>query len=405
MISFAILAVTVATSLAGGETVAFRGTLGDLPIRMTLTQHERKIGGFYLYESRFVPISLDGTIQPSRRVRLADSEHPQRPEKFEGRISGARFVGTWTSADGRTKQRFALREERDPTRAPGTWKPFRQRGCPITFKVPSAWTPKVDEAGVLLAAVSRGFDDDLHASWGGMDRDPPRYRKQGEGWFYTDESGDHPIAGPVRRDPSVHGSVLGRGDGISTGIDGLEASDDQRARAAPLDRRDTARGAKAVAGPWRAVNDQAVGGVDPARSKGGGDDALAQRQRGRPFVAHREQRVGLRPSSGQRVEVPRSALAQRRRVRHQPAGVDLVGHRPDHGPDEVGGDGGGRGRRRHGRGKFMASTKICSKSGCAASETCSMRRAIESARARSGSDSRQSWAPSEAALPTYRTRP
>jgi hypothetical protein len=53
--------------------------------------------------------------------------------------------------------------------------------------------------GIALAAVSRGFDDDLHASWDRMDRNPPRYRRHGEGWFFTDESGDHPIAGPVRR--------------------------------------------------------------------------------------------------------------------------------------------------------------------------------------------------------------
>lgn len=199
MISFALLAVTVATSLAGGETVAFRGTLGDLPIRMSLTQHEGKIGGFYLYESRFVPIALDGTIQPSRRVRLADTEHPQRPEKFEGRISGSRFLGTWTSADGKKKQPFSLRQDGRPTAAPATWKRFRGPRWPVSFRIPAGWSPVADENGIVLAAVSRGFDDDLHASWGRMDRDPPRYRRQGEGWFFTDESGDHPIGGPVRR--------------------------------------------------------------------------------------------------------------------------------------------------------------------------------------------------------------
>ena len=48
----------------------------------------------------------------------------------------------------------------------------------------------------------------------------------------------------------------------------------------------------------------------------------------------------------------------------------------------------------------MHSTKMASKSGWAASETCSMRRAITSARARSASETSASWAPSAAALPT-----
>src|SRR5262249_47650772 len=56
------------------------------------------------------------------------------------------------------------------------------------------------------------------------------------------------------------------------------------------------------------------------------------------------------------------------------------------------------------RGKFMASTKICSKSGCAANETCSIRAAIVSACARSACERGQRRAPSEAALPTHRRR-
>ena len=51
-------------------------------------------------------------------------------------------------------------------------------------------------------------------------------------------------------------------------------------------------------------------------------------------------------------------------------------------------------------GKFMLSTKMSWKSGCAARETCSMRAASRAARARSGSDRRVSCAPRAAALPT-----
>ena len=51
-------------------------------------------------------------------------------------------------------------------------------------------------------------------------------------------------------------------------------------------------------------------------------------------------------------------------------------------------------------GKFIASTKRSWKSGCVASERCSMERASRSARARSASDTSASWAPRAAALPT-----
>src|SRR5207249_8171457 len=115
-----------------------------------------------------------------------------------------------------------------------------------------------------------------------------------------------------------------------------------------------------------------------------------------------EERVDERAVGRGRVVVARIALAQRGRVGHEPASVG--GDRG--GADFEGGQTRGveRGRRHQPRGKFIASTKICSKSGCAASETCSIRPAIVSARARSASESRHSCAPREAAFPTYRTR-
>ena len=129
-----------------------------------------------------------------------------------------------------------------------------------------------------------------------------------------------------------------------------------------------------------------------------GRSCVAQRD-GRPATRSRRRRAdGRRARRRQGVEVARVVLAERRRVGHEPAGVDEVLRAPTSVPT-IGA--GMRSRRaHHGRGKFMQSTKICSKSGWAASETCSIRPAISSARARSASESRQSWAPSEAALPT-----
>ena len=56
--------------------------------------------------------------------------------------------------------------------------------------------------------------------------------------------------------------------------------------------------------------------------------------------------------------------------------------------------------RPHAFGKFMASTNRSWKSGWVASDRCSIERASRSARARSASETRASWAPSAAALPT-----
>lgn len=199
MIPLAIVGVALASVFASGQTVDLRGTIDGLPIRMSLTGHEGKVAGFYLYESRFVPIALEGTVDTGRRVSLADTEPAPGAERFEGRLAGSRFTGTWTSADGKKKRAFVLRPNPRPTGAPGTWPRFRGAGWPVSFRLPATWKPVADENGLLLAAESRGFDDDLHATWGRMSTEPPRYHKVGQGWFFTDDVGDHPVAGPVRR--------------------------------------------------------------------------------------------------------------------------------------------------------------------------------------------------------------
>src|SRR4029077_12113109 len=105
---------------------------------------------------------------------------------------------------------------------------------------------------------------------------------------------------------------------------------------------------------------------------------------------------------GQGVVVAWVVHPERRGVRHHPARVERGTQRADLGPGDRARDRANVFPPRHrDRGKFMQSTKISSKSGCAASETCSIRPATASACARSVSDTRQSCAPSEAALPTY----
>ena len=134
-----------------------------------------------------------------------------------------------------------------------------------------------------------------------------------------------------------------------------------------------------------------------------GDRPGAQGERHRPLVAHGKERVGHGAVGPARVEEARVALPEARRVCHEPACVDRGRERTDLAAHD-----GRRDRRRHGAlspavvggGKFIQSTKICSKSGWAASETCWKRAATCAARARSGSESRQICAPSDAALPT-----
>src|SRR3989441_1159374 len=143
-----------------------------------------------------------------------------------------------------------------------------------------------------------------------------------------------------------------------------------------------------------------VGRVDAEGHQLRLDRLRADRQRHRPLVADGEE--GMREGAARRgrVVVPGVRLAERRGVRHEPARVDRLAHRADLEADQLRGD-----HTTHtGGGKFMASTKIRSKSGWAASETCSMRAATLSARRRSVSETRQSWAPSAAALPTWRIR-
>src|SRR5262249_33926395 len=117
------------------------------------------------------------------------------------------------------------------------------------------------------------------------------------------------------------------------------------------------------------------------------------------LVADREERVGERPFLGERVIVPRIVHAERGRVRHHPARVERGAQRPDLGTGHGPGDRAYLVALDHRAcGKFMQSTKTPSKSGCAASETCSIRAAT--ARTLSVSETRQSGAPSDAALPT-----
>src|SRR6185436_11089609 len=154
-------------------------------------------------------------------------------------------------------------------------------------------------------------------------------------------------------------------------------------------------------GAGRAMEMQVVGGVHALGGERLRVEARAQLHRGRPLVADGEQRMDDVPPGPQRVEEVGAGLAQSGGVRHEPACVDLARHGPRRLADDARidphADAGHAASR---PGKFIASTKMLSKSGCAASETWSMRRARASARARSTSDMRASSAPSAAALPT-----
>src|SRR5262245_33810295 len=113
--------------------------------------------------------------------------------------------------------------------------------------------------------------------------------------------------------------------------------------------------------------------------------------------------MSKRPVAPLGIEIAPVALAEGGRIGHEPARVDVSRDGSYLGADDRARD--RAGGHRDGGGKFMQSTKMSSKSGCAASDTCSILRAMVAARARSGSDKRQSWAPRAAALPTYRIRP
>ena len=217
----------------------------------------------------------------------------------------------------------------------------------------------------------------------------------------------------------VERAVLGRAHGLARRVHRLHAEHEIRAGRPPLERDHGGGGAEPVARARRPVQGEAMGRVHAAHR-----DVVRHRlgphvQRERPLVANREERVGEDAARPGGVEVLGPVLAEGGRVGHEPAGVDLVLARAHRDAD------GGRGNahvsraphhraphhraphptlspsvRGRVRGKFMQSTKMVSKSGCAASETCSMRPAITSARARSASETSASCAPSAAALPT-----
>ncbi len=217
------------------------------------------------------------------------------------------------------------------------------------------------------------------------------------------------MRGDVALHAQIQRAVLGGADRPTRRIHRLHAEHQIGAGSPALERGHGGRGAEPVARAWRPMQGEAMRRVHPAHR-----DLVGQRlgpdvQRQGPLVADREERVredAVRPRG---VEVLGRVLAERGGVGHEPAGVHFVLARADRDADGGGGNA-HEVQARHPalspeerggvRGKFMQSTKMDSKSGCAARETCSMREAMVRARARSASDTRASCAPSAAALPT-----
>src|SRR6266540_1618330 len=223
---------------------------------------------------------------------------------------------------------------------------------------------------------------------------------------------------PVNGHASVDAPVLRRADRFAAGVDRLEAHRHPRPGGSLLDRDHARRRHQMISSAWRSVDPRVVGGVDAAHADALRQRACPQRQGYRPLVADGEDGVSRGPRVLRGVVVARVGLAEARGVGHQPPRIDLMRDGADPDADEgarelhVAVRGAAVGEPSESdewsgpglptpvlAGKFIASTNTSWKSGCVASDTCSIERAMRSARARSASETRHIWAPSEAALP------
>ena len=92
-------------------THSYQGTINDkYGIEMTLTSDGRAYyTGEYFYTKNKTPIQLRGQLVDDReRLVLGEYVGMKQTGKFDGILSGKKYSGTWTSADGETSYPFSV---------------------------------------------------------------------------------------------------------------------------------------------------------------------------------------------------------------------------------------------------------------------------------------------------------
>jgi hypothetical protein len=80
--------------------ICLRGTIGGLPVHMTLQIKDGKITGSYYYDRIKEDLKLDGTIEENRYVKMKENDGSGAATgTFDGLyVPGISFTGSWTNA-------------------------------------------------------------------------------------------------------------------------------------------------------------------------------------------------------------------------------------------------------------------------------------------------------------------
>lgn len=113
LVALCLASIAGAQGRSEGTSFYYTGTIGNLPVQMTLIYPAGIVPlyGAYYYESAGQTLSLRGTLQPRNGIRLKDyTPNGAQAGTFTGTVSANRrtLSGTWTSVDGARTLPFAL---------------------------------------------------------------------------------------------------------------------------------------------------------------------------------------------------------------------------------------------------------------------------------------------------------